>query len=213
MSRGLSGVLNAAYGEDHIMSLVLVKLEFNPLFTGTQYYHSGIGDIDYLGDTYTGVGDFSRIEPIVEDLGIKMKGCRIGLQGIDTTVVDLSANEAIQGRPATIFICVYDQESASITEGFEIFSGIMDTFEMVRGEQGSMSLSVESIMYQFDLPNMRRFTGEDHKSRYPNDEFFDHIDAINEVDITWGSNATSGGGVGGAGSGDYEAGGPVRSKN
>ena len=87
MSRGLSGVLLSAFDQDHIVTVVLVKLEFDVADGGTQFYHTGAGNLDYLGETYTGVGDFGKIEPITEDKGIKMKGITLAFQGIDTTVI------------------------------------------------------------------------------------------------------------------------------
>lgn len=188
MSRGLSGVLLSKFNEDHIVSLLLVKLEFQ---SGTQYYSTGATSVLFEGNTYTGVGDFGHIEPVEEDKGIKMKGIRISLQGVDTTVIDLALNEAVQGRPAVVYLCVYDYDTASIVEGFELFSGYMDTVQMSRGEKGTLSLTVESIMTQFDLPNVRRFTSEDHKERYPTDKFFDVMSQSNEARIIWGANEAS----------------------
>ncbi len=200
MSRGLSGVLLSAFDEDHIVTVVLVKLEFD---SGTQRYHSGVGDITYLSETYIGVGDFGKIEPILEDRGVKMKGIMVALQGVDTTVVDLTNNESVQGRAATIYLAVYDHETAAITEGFELFSGYMDNVQMTRGTEATLSLSIESIMSQFDLPNVRRFTSEDHQERYPGDLFFNEMAYSNEARIVWGNNdyvyrgAISGGSSGG----------------
>jgi len=186
MSRGLSGVLLAAFGDNHMTTIVLVELDFS---SGVQRYHTGVGDVTYLGDTYTGIGNLGNIEPILEDGGVKMKGIRVSLEGVDTTVVDLSVNEAIQGRDATIYLAVYDYDTADVTEGFEIFSGYMDTLEMSRGTDASLILSIESSMAKFDLPNIRRFTSEDHKERYPTDKFFDLMSYTNESQIVWGRNS------------------------
>jgi len=121
----------------------------------------------------------------------------VSLQGVDTTVVDISVNEAIQGRSAVIYMAAYDYDTAGVTDAFEIFSGYMDTMEMSRGLDASLVLSIESIMTQFDLPNVRRFTSEDHKENYPTDKFFDLMPYTNEAEITWGKNkGGSGGGSG-----------------
>lgn len=184
MSRGLSGTLLAHFAGDHIVSIVMIELNFD---SGVQRYHSGIGDITYRTFTYTGIGTLGKVEPILEDQGIKMKGVRVSLQNVDTTVIDLTNNEDIQGRAARIDIAAYDYETADIIEGFEIFSGLMDTAEITRGIEAAMVLSIESIMSQFDLPNIRRFTDEDHKTRHPNDEFYSLMVTTNETTIDWGS--------------------------
>lgn len=199
MSRGLSGTLTSLFADSHISVVLLVKLEFD---SGTQRYFSGAGTIQYLSETYIGIGEFGQIEPILEDKGVKMKGIRLALQGVDTTIIDISVNEAIQGRKAAIFLCGYDTELAAITDGFEIFSGYMDTVEISRGTQASMILSIESIMAQFDLPNIRRFTSEDHKERYPGDKFFDLVSQTNELEIVWGNSAGNTGGTNGWGGDD-----------
>ena len=201
MSRGLSGALEGLFAENHISTVILVKLEFD---SGTQRYFSGSGTLSYLGEDYLGTGEFGRMEPVLEDKGVKMKGIRLALQGVDTTVIDLTLNEAIQGRPASVSICSYDIELAAITEGFEIFSGYMDTIEMSRGSNASMVITIESIMSQFDLPNVRRFTSEDHKERYPTDSFFDFMPKTSEATIDWGSN-TSGGQINGGSTGNSDA--------
>jgi len=193
MSRGLSGILLAAFGDNHVITIVLIELDFS---SGMQRYHSGVGVISYGGNDYTGVGSFGNIEPIVEDNGVKMKGIRVSLQGVDTTVADLSVNEAIQGRSAVIHMAAYDYDTAGVTDAFEIFSGYMDTMELTRGTSATMTLSIESIMTQFDLPNIRRFSSEDHKERYPTDEFFDLMPVINEAEISWGNNTAGSMGYG-----------------
>jgi hypothetical protein len=189
MSRQLSGTLLTAFSDDNTVAIFLVKLEFT---SGTQRYHTGIGTITYLAETYTGVGNLGKIEPIVEDTGVKMKGIRIYLEGVDTTVIDLSADEPVQGRPASVFLCAYDYDTADIADGFEIFSGYMDTIEMSRGTSATMSLSIESIMSRFDLPNIRRFTSEDHQERYAGDLFFDFMPKSNEASLVWGPHGGGG---------------------
>jgi len=198
MSRGLSGALLTHFSADHIISIVLIELSFD---SGTQRYHTGIGDITYRTFTYVGIGTLGQIEPILEDQGIKMKGVRVALQGVDTTVIDLTSNEDIQGRAARIDVAAYDYETATIIDGFEIFSGTMDTSEITRGENASLVLTLESIMSQFDLPNVRRFTDEDHKTRHPNDEFFSLLVTINEQQIVWGAQQDDTSGVPGGGGG------------
>lgn len=190
MSRGISGTLLSHFNSDHIVSVVAVKLSFD---SGTQRYHTGVGDLTYLSEVYIGVGTLIGIEAILEDQGIKMKGIQLSLQAVDTTVIDLTSNEDIQGRTAVLYLIAYDYETADVVDGFEIFSGSMDTFEISRGKEASMTLSVESIMSQFDLPSIRRMTDEDHQSRFPGDTFFDMMSKVNEAEIVWGSNSSGAG--------------------
>lgn len=188
MSRGISGTLLSHFDSDHIVSVVAVKLSFD---SGTQRYHTGVGDLTYLSEVYIGVGTLIGIESILEDQGIKMKGIQISLQGVDTTVVDLTNNEDVQGRSAVLYLIAYNYETADVIDGFEIFSGTMDTFEISRGVNATMTLAIESVMSQFDLPSIRRMTDEDHQSRFPGDTFFDLMVKINESEINWGSNTDS----------------------
>jgi hypothetical protein len=187
MSRGILGGLEAALASPSVTLCLFVKLEFT---SGTQRYHSGIGSVTLNSESYIGVGELGAIEAVREDSRLSMKGIKIQLSGVDTTKVDLSINESIRGRNATLYLGTVDPETAVCNDYVEIFSGYMDSVQYVRSEtEGAMSLAVESIMTQFDLPSVRRATNEDHQERYPGDKFFEYVRRVANTTLIWGPEA------------------------
>ncbi len=190
MSRGLLGSLASALQQESILVSFFVKLEFD---SGVQRYHSGIGDVTLNSEVYKGVGELGKIDAISEDSDLAMKGIKIQLSGIDTTKVDLTISESIRGRLATLYAGVVDPETMTCSDYVEMFIGYMDSVQYVRSsEKGSMVLSVESIMTQFDLPAIRRATNEDHQDRYPGDTFYEHTGNSANSTIVWGPSTLPG---------------------
>lgn len=69
----------------------------------------------------------------------------------------------------------------------EVFSGIMNTMPIQTGAtNATISLNIESKYVSLQRPNVRRYSKENHRSRFPSDTFFDYTQSLADKEIAWG---------------------------
>ena len=97
-------------------------------------------------------------------------------------MISLALQEPYQGRTARVLFGV-----AGVNDHVEIFSGLMDVMTIQEdGSTATIELTVESKMVTLQRPNIRRYTSENHKLRYPSDTFFDFVEQLQDKEIAWG---------------------------
>jgi hypothetical protein len=84
MSRNLDPTLAASLSAGVIQPVLFVQITFN---SGTEYVWSGIGDFDFNGHTFSGVGNLGSIGPIAEGSSVKADGTSVTLSGIGLSQV------------------------------------------------------------------------------------------------------------------------------
>lgn len=69
----------------------------------------------------------------------------------------------------------------------EVFSGIIDTMPIRTGpSDATITLTLESKYVSLQRSNERRYTKENHQSRFPGDTFFDYTQSLADKEIPWG---------------------------
>jgi hypothetical protein len=92
MSRNLDPTLAASLSAGVIQPVLFVQITFN---SGTEYVWSGIGDFDFNGHTFSGVGNLGSIGPIAEGSAVKADGTSVTLSGIGLSQI------GVPGPPVT----------------------------------------------------------------------------------------------------------------
>ena len=87
MSRNLDSTLASALSDNLISPVILAALEFQ---SGTIYVWSGVGTIEFNGNTFIGVGSLGSISPVNEGSDIKADGMTIKLSGIGLSPLDVN---------------------------------------------------------------------------------------------------------------------------
>lgn len=204
--RSLSADLSSAFTQSVLRPFLAVDLLFD--IPNQVYVWSGLGDLSLGGNTYTGVGNLLQISDMQESSDIAAYGATITLSGIPSAYVSLAVNEPYQARKAIIqFGVVGGSESALLmedgsyilledggkilleglaTSSATIFSGEMDQMNISYGpETVTISLNVESRMVNLRNPRIRRYTDEDHQSRYPGDVAFEFVTRLQNESLEW----------------------------
>ena len=161
---------------------------------------SGVGDLAFGGNTYTGVGDLLGISEIKETSDMSAAGINVSLSGIKSSFLAIAKNHEYQGRPLTVFLGAFNSSGALIADPVILFSGFMDTMTISEnGEYSTLKVSVENKLIAFERSKVRRYTAEDQKIDHPTDKGFEFVTAIVEKEIIWGrpSNTAGGGGTDG----------------
>ena len=148
---------------------------------------SGVGDLAYGGNTYTGVGDLLSISSIAETSDISASGINVAITGIKSSFLVIAKNHEYQGRPLSVSLGAFDDNGALIADPVIVFSGFMDTMTIAEsGSTATIKISVENKLISFERSKVRRYTAEDQKIDHPTDKGFEFVTAIVEKEIIWG---------------------------
>jgi hypothetical protein len=184
MSRTLTaGVLAEITGES-LNPVLLVKAEFS---SGDFNLWSGIGDLSFNGDTYSGVGDLLGVSRTEETMETRATTLNISLSGIPSTTLSLVLSEDFQGKPATLWFGILDSSGALISNPVIVFKGKMDVMDISEdGDSSTVSVSAESDLVELKDSRERRYTDEDQQELYPGDRGLEFVVAIQDRTLVWG---------------------------
>jgi hypothetical protein len=156
---------------------------------------SGIGDLAFGGNTYTGTGDLLSISEITETADIQATGIKVSLTGIKTSFIAIAKDQDYQGRVLNVSLGAFDASGSLIADPVIVFSGFMDTMTISEsGQYSTITVSVENKLISFERSKVRRYTAEDQKIDHPTDKGFEFVTAIVQKQIIWGRATPTGGG-------------------
>jgi hypothetical protein len=194
MSRNLDSSLSAALRSNSIVPVLLADLTFK---SGVSYCWTGIGNLAYNGNTYTGIGNLGRISAISEGSSVKADGIEVTLSGVGymplqtggTSAVALAVNEAMSdykmGGAAKIRFGLLNN-GVLIGSPYLIFSGQMDQPSIdINPVAGTITIAIENKLSNLLRPTARRYTAADQHIQYPNDTGFNFVEMLNDVALRW----------------------------
>lgn len=200
MSRTLSSGMLGVTMADVVRPVYFVKMVFDSSDRSSPLLlWSGLGNLAFGGETYTGVGDLLSIGEITETSDISATGINVALSGLQRAFIAIAIGYKYQGRPLTVFLGAFNDQGALIADPIIVFSGFMDTMTISEGaETSSISINVENKLVAFERSRVRRYTAEDQKIDYPNDKGFEFVTSIVEKEIIWGRPTGGSGGSSGS---------------
>ena len=209
MARDITGATSAeSQKSSGAKPIVFAKLEFD---SGDVRVWSGVGDIPFEGEIYSGLGDLGKISPIEEGIEQRAFGISLTLSGIPPSAISLALDEDVQGRDAQVWLGFLDDDYALIADPVLMFRGRMDTMGIKLGDQGLVTVTAESRLVDWDRPQIRRYTDASQRERFPGDRGFEFVNQAVEREINWGGVVAGGQGGGviatGQGGGDGGGGG------
>ena len=132
---------------------------------------------------YTGTGTLMSINGVAEKSDMSVPSVSIVFDGISSDIVSLALQEPYQRRECIVYFGV-GSDPYYITEAF---SGELDTVNIRDGGESSViEVTATNRMVKLERANVRRYTSESHRARYPNDTFFDTVTSIQDVSVSWG---------------------------
>src|SRR5690242_16943102 len=123
MSRSLTSGALAQILAKQVSPIVLVDIAFKD---GTVHCWTGIGNITWNLNTYTGVGQLGKIGPITEDTSVQAQGLELGLTGVPQNLLNEALGQCQQGNAVNVYIGFLDSSGNIIADPYLAFSGRMD---------------------------------------------------------------------------------------
>jgi len=184
MSRSLSSAMQAVATADVVKPLIFVEADFD---SGALNLWSGVGELTYNSVTYVGAGNLLNIGSIQENVELRANGLQITLSGVLSPLLNKALTEDYQGRELVVKLGAMDSSNNVISSPVIVFSGFMDTMVIAdSGEQAVIQVSVENRLIEFERNRVRRYTDNDQRIDYPNDDGFEYVAEIQEKNIVWG---------------------------
>lgn len=154
--------------------------------SGTVRFWTGIGNLSWNGQTWTGSGDLIGLSPMTETVEVRANGLTVSLPGIPSTLVSLILGDARSGRAGTVYLAFLSGGSI-VADPTPAWIGRLDvpTIEDA-GDTSTISISYESELIDLERTRERRYTPEDQAIEYPGDLGFDFVASLQDAEITWG---------------------------
>jgi hypothetical protein len=182
--RALDPNMQAALSAGVIVPAILCQLSFT---SGTQYIWSGVGNLVWNGNTFTGVGTLGSIGAITEGTTVKANGTTVTLSGISASLYGDCMDDIQLGASASLWFALLSQGTI-IGTPYMIFGGMVDQPTVSEGADTiSITLDLETRLTNLQRPNMRRYTSADQRLLYPTDNSMQWVEQMNDEALIWGT--------------------------
>lgn len=189
--------MQTAVTADLVRPIILVECAFD---SGDLNLWNGIGTLTVSGTDYVGAGTLLAIGEIAESSELQANGITVTLSGITDPLLSKARDEDYQGRELKVLLGAMDSSNGVISAPVTVFSGFMDTMVINdSSETATIQIAVENRLIEFERTRIRRYTAEDQKIDYPNDEGLEFVAEMAEKEIVWGRSQVSSGGDSGDG--------------
>jgi hypothetical protein len=184
MSRDVTPAFAAALAAQNLRPAIFFEGEFA---SGFLRLWSGLGDIQWNGETWTGAGTLLGIGAIEETGDVVANGCSVALSGVPADLVSAAILEARQGRAGRIWLALLSETFDIIDSPSLAFSGRLDVPEISdTGDTCVITISYESRLIDLNVAREWRYTHEAQQVLSPGDLGFQYVTAIQELEIKWG---------------------------
>jgi hypothetical protein len=186
MSRDLTAGMQAAVVAPVVRPILMVRIENS----GAEIFvWTGVGDLIYGGNTYSGVGHFGSISTIQEGSDIRASGITLQLSGIPSALIATALADIRQSKKAILYFGLLNTSTgALIADPYIIFSGLTDVPQIDETPiDAVISLSIENRLIDLEQAKDRRWTPEDQALEDPTDLGFEFVAGLQDAQVAFGS--------------------------
>lgn len=183
--RDMTPGVEAAIAAPVVRPVLFVELDF---LSGPVRLWGGIGDFSWDGKVWVGRGDLLGIGEIEEASDGTATSLTGVLRGVASELTGAVYADQWQGRTATAWLGVFDEDFELIEEPVQIRSGIMDHLaDREDAESTTFSLVVETPALDQGNNRSWRLTHEIQQQFYPGDDFLQYTVALQKTPLRWGA--------------------------
>ena len=184
--RDLSPGLKEEIAKPKLSPLLLLSADFED---GPVRVWTGIGEIEWNGETWQGLGSLLQIDPVQEQVDGSAQGLKLQLSGLDATFFSPVMLGDYQGRRGEIYFGAIREDGSVIEEPYLLFAGILDSDETEDdGTNAVLNLNVESRLADLLRKREFRYTHQDQQALHPgaNDDGLKFVPALQNLGLQWG---------------------------
>lgn len=184
MSRSLTAATAAAARETVAYPVYFVEMHFR---SETTRAWTGVGPINWNGETWEGTGQFGRVSAIEETTELRIAGITLELSGVDPALIAVSMDRSeYKRRQVNIWMGFTDQSGRSVVvDPFQVWSGKLDRMTVQDGNTATIQVTSEHDLADLERVRARRYTDADQRLAYPDDKGLEFIESIQDRSIEW----------------------------
>jgi len=150
---------------------------------------TGWGDIVFEGVSWAGLGHLLQINPIEENASLAVRGLRMKLDGLDSTILDFVIGTDFQGRDVQLYFGVMNEDATIIGQPISVFTGYLDAATISESSTGSLvEVTAENKILDFQRAGRHRYTVQDQVSRTGvQDKCFEFLPLMGTTSVAWGN--------------------------
>lgn len=183
----------------HVLMFKAVAFDFP---SGFLRVWTGVGDLTFGGNTYTGVGDLGRIGEAEERNNLTVERKTYQLMAVDPALVAESDINGCAGRDVIEYFGFLDTDARTLVTTPEIcWKGKLDSISRVDGSNPYIEVSAEQELVLLDQADGWLFTEQHQQQFAAGDHGFDQVLPSATKTLLWGGAFVKTGNGFGAGSG------------
>lgn len=187
MSRSPSNDYTTASQAAHFTEIVFVEFQFA---SGNSYVCTADRDVSWNSQTWLGKGRVGSIEPIEEAGELEARGIVMSLSALPAGLIATALDPSeYKNRKVRIWRGLVDTSASSgmsiVADPVGPFIFLMDRLEFELGETGSLRLTAESRLADWQRPRGYRYNDATQQALYAGDDFFKYVENMSNVELIW----------------------------
>lgn len=194
--RSLSNAFRTEITKSEVCIGAIVEIDYP---TSPVRAWSGVGDLNWDGKTWKGIGDFGDISAIMEKTSTESVGVRLTLNGVPAEARAQALANTSASRKMRFWLAAFSEASdgswSVLPDPWRFLSGITDTHKL---QAGAIEVNIETAFARLRQARIARYNNEEQQRYFPGDLGFEFGAKLNEQPFYWGvaAPATAGGGHG-----------------
>lgn len=182
MTRSWSAGARSALDASNVALLFFVQADFA---SGSVRLCTAPYDVQWDGQTWTGLGSILSIGTVGETTDIEAQGLALQLSGVNDALLALAYNSDYQGRLLQLWAAPL-ADPLALTDVRRIWVGYLDTMSVDDGEM-SITLEAEHALARLQRPPGGTYNDADQQSRFAGDRGLEFVAALEkDTEIRWG---------------------------
>lgn len=185
--RGLTAGVLSAIAAGTVRPVLFFEGEYSG---GVLRLFTGIGQLSWNGQTWTGGRELLSITPIMETTNLQAVGFAVRVSGLDVTKLSIALQSLRKNKPGKLWLGFFDAAGALIVDPYPLRRGRFDVAPIERDTaSGTMTIEAryEDRLALLEIPKERRYTTEDQQREFPTDRGFDQVPLLVDFTGMWGA--------------------------
>lgn len=149
----------------------------------------GSGRLTAGGHEWSGLGELGSISNLELPLGGTAPVTTLGLSGVDPDLVGkaLAASDEVKGRPAIIYLQLFDEGWQVLDAPYALLTGLMDQIALKAPGEGlrQITVTVEWLFTRRAIPPFAMLSDRDQKALFPGDRGLEQMAAMQNKSTAW----------------------------
>lgn len=193
MTRGASAAFVTALQAQVTRPAIFVEGVFG---AATVRFWSGLGDIVWNAQNWTGAGTLLGLSTIDEPTDVVATGFTVSLSGVPTQLVSAVLTAVKQGQSGKVWVGLIDAAGALVVSPVLAAVGRLDVPTITdNADTCLIDITYEGRLIDLKRAREWRYTHESQQQIYAGDRGFEYVAALQNKEVLWGASSVAGSAV------------------